>query len=136
MRSATSSRHGAAITCTPIGNGESGTGTVDDRHADEGDRLRVNAEIGAHRHFDAVEHERLLPDQRRRARRRRRQNGVDLGKQLQHLALIPAAEFLRLDDQRGRQHGARDQPVAHGRVEILRTGAQPLEVQACRPRSR
>ena len=92
--------------------------------------MRVNAEIGAQRYFDAVEHEGLLPDQRRRARRRRRQNGVDLGKQLQQLALIPAAEFLRLDDQRGRQHGARDQPVAHRRVEILRTGAQPLEVQA------
>ena len=28
MRSTTSSRHGAAITCTPIGKGESGTGTV------------------------------------------------------------------------------------------------------------
>ena len=28
MRSATSSRHGAAMICTPIGNGASGTGTA------------------------------------------------------------------------------------------------------------
>ena len=28
MRSATSSRHGAAMICTPIGSGASGTGTA------------------------------------------------------------------------------------------------------------
>jgi len=36
-----------------------------------------------------------------------------LSKQLEHLALIPAAEFLRVIDQRRRDHGAGDQPVAH-----------------------
>jgi hypothetical protein len=88
MRSATSSRQGAAMICTPIGSGAQRHrhGHRNDRQADEGDRLRVEAEIGAHRHFDVAEREHLLADQRRRARRRRRQDGVDLGEQLQHLA--------------------------------------------------
>ena len=34
------------------------------------------------------------------------------------LLAIPAAEFLRLDDQRRRHHGAGDQPVAHVGIEI------------------
>ena len=33
-------------------------------------------------------------------------------------------------DQRGRRHGAGDQPVAHGGIEIVRAGAQTVEMQA------
>src|SRR5271168_3676357 len=90
----------------------------DHRQADEGNRLGVDAEIGAHRHFGVAEPEGFLTDQRRDARRRRRQNGVDLGKQFQHFGAIPAAEFLRLDNQRRRRHGAGDQPVAYGGIVI------------------
>ena len=42
---------------------------------------------------------------------------------------IPAAEFLRLDDQRRRHHGAGDQPVAHGGIEVGGARAQAVEVQ-------
>ena len=66
-----------------------------DGQPDEGNRLRVDAEIGPHRQFDSAELERLLTDQRRRARRRRRQDRVDILEQLQHFALIPASELLR-----------------------------------------
>ena len=38
--------------------------------------------LGAHRHLDAVEHERLLADLRRRAGRRRREDRVDVVEQL------------------------------------------------------
>ena len=103
----------------------------DDRQADEGDRLRVNAEIGAHRQFVVAEHERLLADQRRRARRRRRQDGVDLVEQLQHLVAIPAAEFLRLaPTSDAGDHGAGDQPVAHGGSKSCGARAQPVQMQA------
>ena len=43
--------------CTPIGIGSSGTGTATTGKPDEGNRLGVDADIGAHRQFDAVEHE-------------------------------------------------------------------------------
>ena len=77
-RSATSSRHGAAITCTPIGSGFKRHRHGNDRQADERDRLRVDADVGPQRHLLAVEHEGLLPDQRRDAGRRRREDDVDL----------------------------------------------------------
>src|SRR5262249_50612697 len=66
------------------------------RQADERDRLGVDAEIGAHGKLDAVEHEGLLADGGRGARRRRREHGVDMSKQGEHLLAIPTAEFLRL----------------------------------------
>ena len=49
--------------------------------------------------------------------------------QLQHLGAVPAAEFLRAVDQRRRDHRARQQPVAHRRIEIVRPPAQPIEMQ-------
>ena len=49
--------------------------------------------------------------------------------QLQHLGAIPAAEFLRAVDQRRRDHRAREQAVAHRRIEIIRALAQAIEMQ-------
>ena len=40
--------------------------------------------------------------------------------------------FCALVDQRSRQHGAGDQPVARRRIEIAGAGAQPIEMQARR----
>ncbi len=48
------------------------------RQADERDRLGVDADIGAHRQFDAVEHEIHLAQLRRGAGRRRRDDHVDV----------------------------------------------------------
>ena len=48
---------------------------------------------------------------------------------VEHLLAIPAAEFLRLDHQRGRHHGAGDQPVAHRGIEVARARAQAIEMQ-------
>ncbi len=39
------------------------------------------------------------------------------------------AEFLRLDDHRGRDHCARDQPVTHSRIEIAGARAKTVEMQ-------
>jgi len=89
----------------------------------------MDAEIGAHGHFDAVEHEGLLSDAGRGARRRRREQGVDAGKQFEHPLAIPTPEFLRLGDERGRDHRARDQAVAHRRIEIARALAQAPEME-------
>ena len=58
-----------------------------------------------------------------------REDGVDLREQLEHALAIPAAEFLRLVDQRRRHHGASDQAVAHRRIEVVRARAQPVEVE-------
>ncbi len=115
--------------CTPIGIGSQRDRHRDHRQADEGDRLGVDADIGAHRQFDAVEHEGRLPEFRRDAGRRRRDDHVDRLEQLQHLRAIPAAEFLRAVDQRRRHHRARQQAVAHRRIEIVRPLAQPVEMQ-------
>ncbi len=79
--------------------------------------------------LDAVEHEGHLPEFRRDAGRRRREDHVDRLEQLQHLRAIPAAEFLRAVDQRRRDHRARQQAVAHRRIEIVRPLAQAIEMQ-------
>ena len=91
--------------------------------------MRVDAEIGAQRKLDTIEDERLLAEQGRGARRRRRYNGVNVGKQRGHLLAITAPEFLRLDHERGGNHCASDQAIAHDRIEIARAPAQPFEVQ-------
>jgi hypothetical protein len=112
-----SSRQGAAMICTPNGQ------------PDERDRLGVDADIGAHRQFDAVEHEIHLAQFRRDARRRRRDDGVDRLEQFEDARAIPAAEFLRAIDQRSRHHRAGDQAIAHRGIEILRALAQAIEMQ-------
>ena len=89
----------------------------------------MDADIGAHRQFDAVEHKVDLTKFGRDAGRGRRQNDVDRLEQLQHLRAVPAAEFLRAIDHRRRDHRARDQAIAHGGIEILRPRAQPVEVK-------
>ena len=75
----------------------------DHRQADEGYRLGVDADIGAHRQFDAVEHEGLLPEFWRDAGRRRRDDHIDRFENLQHLRAVPAAKFLRAIDKRCRE---------------------------------
>ena len=85
--------------------------------------------IRPHRQFDAVEHEGLLADLGRGAGRGRRQNRVAPLEQFEHALAIPAAEILRLHDRCRRHHGAGDQPVAHGGVEIARLRAQAFEMQ-------
>ena len=67
----------------------------------------MDADIGAHRQFDAVEHEGCLPDFWRDAGRRRGDDHIDRRKDLQHPGAIPAAEFLRAIDQRRGNHRAR-----------------------------
>ena len=89
----------------------------------------MDADIGAHRQFHAVEHEGLLTDFWGDAGRRRRDDHVDRFENLQHLRAIPAAEFLRAVDERRGNHGAGDQPVTHRRIEIVRPLAQAVEMQ-------
>ena len=129
MRSATSSRQGAAMICTPIGSGCSGTGTATTGRPMKEIGCVKMPMLGRSGTSCAVEHHGLLADARGGERRGRRQDGVDALEQLQHLLAIPAAELLRLDHQRGRHHGAGDQAVAHGGVEIGRPRAQAVEVQ-------
>jgi hypothetical protein len=71
----------------------------------------------------------LLSNKRRGARRCRREDGIDAGKQFEHFLTVPAAKFMRFDDQRGRHHRTRDQTIAHRRVIISRTAAQAIEMQ-------
>ena len=86
--------------------------------------------IGAHRHLDAVEHEGLLADARARCRaspapgwRRRRSNSSSTCSRYQR------RNFCALTTQAARDHGAGDQPVAHGGIEVARACAQAVEMQ-------
>ena len=85
--------------------------------------------FGAHQHFPAIEHERLLPEPRRPARGRRRKQDIDVAKKRQGLGPEPAAEFLRLRDPGARKHRPGDQPVANVRIEVAKSRAQPLEMK-------
>src|SRR2546428_659637 len=76
-----------------------------------------------------VEHEGTLADGRRGAWRRRREHGVDVAEQREHLFAIPTAEFLRLGNVRRGDHRARDQSIAHGGIEIAPPRAQAAEVK-------
>ena len=89
----------------------------------------MDPDIGAYRQFDAVEHESHLPEFRRDAGRRRRDDDIDRPESFQHLRPIPAAEFLRAVDKGRRHHRAGQQAVTHRRIEIVRALAQPIEMQ-------
>ena len=99
------------------------------RQADERDRLGVEADIGAHRQLDTVENEIHLSEFWRCAGRSRRDQKIDRIENLHEPGAIPAAEFLRAVDHRRRHHRARDQPVAHRGIEIVRALAQAVEMQ-------
>src|SRR5439155_25517517 len=53
--------------------------------------------------------------------------GIDALEQPQHLLAIPAPELLRLDDVGSRHHGAGDETIADGGLEVARAGAQAVE---------
>ena len=76
-----------------------------------------------------VEHESLLTDQRRAARRRGGEQDVDVAKHFERARAEPAAKFLRLDHPGSRQHRAGDQPVAHVGIEIAGPLAQTIGMQ-------
>ena len=103
-RSARSSRHGAAMICTPIGSLSPSvqTGRATDRQADERDRLGEEADIGPHQHFPAVEDEGLLAELQRAAGRRRRDQDVDVAEERQRPRQEPPPELLRLRAPRRR----------------------------------
>ena len=72
--------------------------------------------IGAHRQLDAVEHRTSAGRSPARCRASPAPGSTSTSSNsFSTSRAIPAAEFLRLDDQRGRHHGAGDQPVAHRR---------------------
>ena len=131
MRSAMSSRHGAVMICTPMACRTKWARHRDDRQANEGYRLGIDADIRPQRHLLPVQHERLLPDQWRDAWCCRRQDRIDVVEQPQHLRTEPAAKFLRLSHGGGGHQCAGNQPVTHIGVEVVRPGAQPPQVQ-CR----
>ena len=72
--------------------------TLDDveqhRQADERDRLGVEAEIGAHRQLDAVEHESLLAEGGRRAGCRRREQDVGVGSRAEAVEMARRLDLL------------------------------------------
>ena len=100
-----------------------------DRQADEGDRLGVEAEIGAHRQLDAAQLHHDLAELGRGAGRGRRQDDVDLVEQLLHLGAIVAAETLRLDVPGAGQQRARHEALARVGIEILRPRPEARQME-------
>ena len=73
--------------------------------------------------------DRRLPDPRRAARGRRRDQQADIAERLPHLRLKHRTVALRLQHRGGGEQGARQQPVARRRIELARAGAQRFEMQ-------
>src|SRR6185436_8923825 len=89
------------------------------RKTDEGERLRVDPQVGSGQDLDAVQHDALLADAGGRARRRRREEHVHVTEELRAARSVPGPEPLRLYVRRRGHESTHQEAIPGERVEIL-----------------